>query len=80
MKKTGWIFCLTLIGLGLLLPPGSAAPPGGEAPVYHVLTVNAPITPAVYKFFSRALNEALEDGASGIIILLDTPGGLDLAM
>lgn len=80
MKKTGWIFCLTLIGLGLLIAPGAAAPPGGEAPVYHVLTVNAPITPAVYKFFSRALNEALEEGASGIIILLDTPGGLDLAM
>ena len=79
MKKTGIVFCLVLFFLCRPLSTGAAAP-AQITPVYDVMTVSAPITPAVYKFFSRVLNEAVEEGAAGIVILLDTPGGLDLAM
>lgn len=51
-----------------------------ETPVFNMITVHSAITPAVAKYVIRNIGEAQEEGADGIIILLDTPGGLDLAM
>jgi len=80
MKKTGIFLCLAFLLLCRPLSAGAAPPPVQETPVFDVMTVSAPITPAVYRFFNRVLNEAVEGGVAGVIILLDTPGGLDLAM
>ncbi len=78
MKKIG-IALFAALALLIAAVPGKTAPPE-KAPVYDVISVQAPITPATYKYISRALGEAAGGGASGLIILLDTPGGLDLAM
>jgi membrane-bound serine protease (ClpP class) len=51
-----------------------------KAPVYDVITVSAAITPAVARYIIRGINEAYAQDSAGLIILLDTPGGLDLAM
>ena len=42
-----------------------------------VLTINGPIGPATKDYFERSLKKAVEQGASALIVKLDTPGGLD---
>ena len=51
-----------------------------KAPVFDVITVNATITPPIAQYIVQNIEISTRDGAEGIIILLDTPGGLDLAM
>lgn len=51
-----------------------------ERPVFDVITVNAAITPAIAKYIIKNVENAHKEGSEGLIILLDTPGGLDLAM
>ena len=54
---------------------------GGESrPVFDVITVNSAITPPVAQYILENIDISAKGGASGLIILLDTPGGLDLAM
>lgn len=48
--------------------------------VFDVITVDAMITPPVAEYITRNINESSKSGSDGLIILLDTPGGLDLAM
>ena len=45
-----------------------------------VITVDAVITPPVASYIERSISEAAASGAAALVILLDTPGGLDLAM
>ena len=45
-----------------------------------LLSVNDAIGPAITDYIERGLDQANEDGAELVIIRLDTPGGLDLAM
>ena len=40
-----------------------------------VLTVEGPITPALYDYLARGINNAENDGVEAIIIEMDTPGG-----
>ena len=51
-----------------------------KKPVYDVITVNAAVTPALAGYILQSIEEAARTGADGLIIRLDTPGGLDLAM
>ncbi|MDO8723952.1 MAG: nodulation protein NfeD [Syntrophales bacterium] len=51
-----------------------------NSPVFNVITVSSAITPPVAEYIIQSINEAVREGAGGLIILLDTPGGLDLAM
>ncbi|MBW2637208.1 MAG: nodulation protein NfeD, partial [Deltaproteobacteria bacterium] len=50
------------------------------AAAFDAITVNAAITPAVSKYIIKSIEEAYSARSQGLIILLDTPGGLDLAM
>ena len=62
-----------------LVGPGFSS--GSEkAPVFDVITVNATITPPIAQYIVQNIEISTKEGAQGIIILLDTPGGLDLAM
>ena len=45
-----------------------------------VIEIDDPITPVVAEYIVRSINEAEVDRACCLIIQLDTPGGLDLAM
>jgi membrane-bound serine protease (ClpP class) len=51
-----------------------------KRPVFDMITVSATITPPIAEYISQSINESSKGGADGLIILLDTPGGLDLAM
>ncbi|MBU0575548.1 MAG: nodulation protein NfeD [Proteobacteria bacterium] len=48
--------------------------------VFDVITVSATITPPIAEYIVQSIGEAAKSGAEGLIIRLDTPGGLDLAM
>ena len=56
---------------------------GDAVPAGHtgaLLPVSGPIGPATSDFFVRTLRQAEEDGATVVIVTIDTPGGLDTAM
>ena len=68
---------MQLLFFGLAAQPLAAAP---KAPVFDVITVSATITPPIAEYILESITEAAQSGAEGLIIRLDTPGGLDLAM
>jgi len=51
-----------------------------KKPVFDVITVSATITPPVAEYILQNIDASAKAGSDGLIILLDTPGGLDLAM
>jgi membrane-bound serine protease (ClpP class) len=63
-----------------VLSSGRNLPAAEKAPVFDVITVTAAITPPVAEYILQSIGEAAKSGAEGMIIRLDTPGGLDLAM
>jgi membrane-bound serine protease (ClpP class) len=56
------------------------APAAQKPPVFDVITVSAAITPPIAEYILQSIDEAATSNAEGLIIRLDTPGGLDLAM
>jgi len=53
---------------------------GERQPVYDIIRISSAITPPVADYILQSLDGAVKDGSEGLILLLDTPGGLDLAM
>jgi membrane-bound serine protease (ClpP class) len=51
-----------------------------KGPVFDVITISAAITPPIAEYIVQSIGEAAKNSAEGLIIRLDTPGGLDLAM
>lgn len=70
-------FFLLAFAWALVCPPAAAA---DKEPVFDVITIQAPITPPIAGYIVKSIEQATTDKANGIIIMLDTPGGLDLAM
>jgi membrane-bound serine protease (ClpP class) len=69
-----------LILAGLLLAPTVPAQAQSPADEVVVLSVDGAITPVVAGYIDRGLSEAERDGARAVVIVMDTPGGLDTAM
>jgi len=65
--------------IGMMLP-GQNLRAADKAPVFDVITISAAITPPIAEYIVQSIGEAAKSGAEGLIIRLDTPGGLDLAM
>lgn len=82
MRHKRKIGTILVIGLMLLLGASwaSSAVAEEKKPVYDVITVSAAITPPIAEYILQRIDEASKTGADGLIIRLDTPGGLDLAM
>jgi membrane-bound serine protease (ClpP class) len=81
MMRKGVHSALFSIGLLFgLLTTGTVGWAAEKGPVFDVVTVNAAITPPVAEHLLQSISEAAASGAAGLIIRLDTPGGLDLAM
>ncbi|MBW2650895.1 MAG: nodulation protein NfeD, partial [Deltaproteobacteria bacterium] len=81
MKNRMRIYIVLLMAVLFFVIGGAVQSFGeGEKNVFDVITVDSAITPAVAKYVTGAIDQSGADGSAGIIILLDTPGGLDLAM
>jgi len=65
--------------IGMMLP-GQNLRAADKAPVFDVITISAAITPPIAEYVVQSIGEAAKSGAEGLILRLDTPGGLDLAM
>ena len=61
----------------LLLLPCHASSQSKHA---DVITIDGVINPVVTGFITKAINRSVSEGAECLIIQMDTPGGLDLAM
>ena len=66
--------------IAVLIFAGMFAGAQEKNPVYNVITVEGVITSPTAKYIANSIESAQKDGAEGLIILLDTPGGLDTAM
>ncbi len=51
-----------------------------KRPVFNVITVDGVITSPTAKYIASSIEQASNDKAEALIILLDTPGGMDTAM
>ena len=77
------IVCTVVMTAALLISmmlPGQNLRAADKAPVFDVITISAVITPPIAEYVVQSINDAAKSGAEGLILRLDTPGGLDLAM
>ena len=51
-----------------------------KKPVFNVITIDGVITSPTAKYVANSIKDAQQAEAEGLIILLDTPGGMDTAM
>ena len=76
LPRRAWpVAALLLAGWVLFAGAGTPNSPGGM-----LLPVSGPIGPATSDFFVRKLDAAAGDGATLVVVSIDTPGGLDTAM
>ncbi len=75
-------FLLTAATVLLLaaVAPGLILQAAEEKRVVDVIVVSEVITPPIAEYVIKSIKNAAETGAEAIVIQLDTPGGLDLAM
>ncbi len=77
MMKSVIVFLILIV---LVIAGGSHSYGESDKPVFDVITINSAITPAVATYIIKSINQSFAEGSAGLIILLDTPGGLDLSM
>ncbi|MEA1970352.1 MAG: nodulation protein NfeD [Thermodesulfobacteriota bacterium] len=81
MKNRTRAYVVLLVVVALLLAGGAVQSFGEEEKsVFDVITIDSAITPPVADYVVKSIDLSYADDSAGIIILLDTPGGLDLAM
>ena len=78
LKSKKWI--LTGLSVVVLLMRPAVPSPAAGTPFFDVITVSSAITPPAAQYILQNIEASAKAGAQGLIILLDTPGGLDTAM
>jgi len=68
----------TLIAVLIIMNIGAWAEE--KKPVFNVITIDGVITSPTAKYVANSINDAQQAETEGLIILLDTPGGMDTAM
>jgi membrane-bound serine protease (ClpP class) len=71
---------LSALIIALILGLSSAGICEEQKTVFDVITINEAITPPIAEYIISSISDSAKAGSAGLIILLDTPGGLDLAM
>ncbi|MBN1829124.1 MAG: nodulation protein NfeD [Deltaproteobacteria bacterium] len=72
-----WAFIASLCTASMSAMAAETEGPSGNI---AVITVDAAITPAIAQYIRRNVEEGASNHDEALIVLLDTPGGLDLAM
>jgi membrane-bound serine protease (ClpP class) len=71
---------ILILALLLIMPVFGQLLAEEKKPVFDTITVHATITPPIAEYVVQSIDGSAKAGSDGLIILLDTPGGLDLAM
>lgn len=72
-------FVATLFGTAIAQSEGASPSQGSSASVYEVVISDA-IGPVTARFLIEGIDEAQNRGFDAVLVHLDTPGGLDVAM
>jgi membrane-bound serine protease (ClpP class) len=74
MKKGGYVFLASLAVLlfSIILQ--------AQAKEVYFIRINGAINPPVAGFIKESIEKTQEKGGEALVILLDTPGGLDTSM
>ncbi|MFC1955083.1 nodulation protein NfeD [Chloroflexota bacterium] len=75
-----WLNRVLLAIVGLLLVISITANVQAASARVNVLTIKGTINPVLIDYVKRGIDKAEDDGAAAVIIQMDTPGGLDMAM
>ncbi len=76
--KSVKLLCLLIALAAVLTAGGSSAGAGG--PVIYTLKATGSINPGLAGFIAEGIEQAEKDKAEALVILLDTPGGLEASM
>lgn len=71
---------LLLIAFGLVSAGLAEVAAQDDRPRVDVVRVDGTITPPMARYVGRAIDRAADDGATAVVLELDTPGGLSSAM
>ncbi|MGI8643960.1 MAG: NfeD family protein, partial [Thermomicrobiales bacterium] len=71
---------LLMLALGMVLPTLGEVTAQDVRPRVHVVDLDGTITPVMASYVGNAIDEAAEDDAEAVVLLMDTPGGLSSAM
>ncbi len=71
-----FVTAAALVALGATSLIASACGRSFEPGAVHLLTVDGTVDPVLVRYIDRGLDDAAQDDASAVIIMLDTPGGL----
>lgn len=71
-------FFYSLIAVIIIISFGAWAEE--KKPLFNVITIDGVITSPTAKYIANSIKDAEQANAEGLIILLDTPGGMDTAM
>jgi len=70
IRLLGWVFIVLLASLSIVSHAGAQG-----APHVDVLTFDGAVSTATFDYFDRGIETAEQDGASCVVIQLNTPGG-----
>jgi len=77
MSRLWPIVCVLIVVAGSGQAAHGGQPSTADSPLVLKITLeDEPITPTTVRFIRRAIQQAEEDGAACLVIVLDTPGGL----
>ncbi|HEX8100051.1 MAG TPA: nodulation protein NfeD [Actinomycetota bacterium] len=80
MSTRKWFAVLFLVvALGLSSADSWAAPPPNR-PTVDVLSLTGVVDPFMASYVERGIADAEREGASAVLLVIDTPGGLDSSM
>ena len=77
MRSLFAILVLVIAACSILVSPAN---PAEERPLINTIRIEGPIEPAAALYVHRGIGTAERNGAQALIVLLETPGGLDDSM
>ncbi|TCV96358.1 membrane-bound serine protease (ClpP class) [Luteibacter rhizovicinus] len=81
MSRVLWLICVVAIGISLVaFASESPGPVRTNAGFVARIELTGPIGPATEEYVHGALRHAAEDGATAVVLQMDTPGGLAESM